>query len=771
VEIINDPDILGKFTIDTTNPAQYKTFVDSSDGKTKVIVHIPKNYNFKNLLVTHNTCDIYIRPKFIMDDTRPEYLQSRMSGLFISRVNTDEHIGQITHNDFYISTELINSYKNKYGLTDVTLNIVVRRAGKNDILTQERNYIEMLYMLEDDEILQFLSGSGDPSFPFWKADVLANSGYSKTLYQLQKPEVYGDLSMYLKMFGYLNCLNLACRKVAAWNAGQFYGGSMLARIPVALLHAKAITCIPTIGGRRLNPDEYVVKRMGNELAVDISADVSIAYQTGMAFEIFEDIEPRAELFTPTSGNNKIEVEGEVLVYRVRPVGTFTKNLVTTSYQPTNSYQPVTTGWSITTSGDKSYATFTSGYNIEYLVVSKYGLKTVHKSSFTVESLNGDVISTKLMTTTCRKWTSNATITIPVLWNANIVYLNGRELADPIDYVTDRLTNSSGYLIGYAYHITGIDHLHHETNTLEVVTIPDMEVAKLNDFSHNNTNDIILSTLMWYNNISMLTADGLPVNVEKGTTEALFMAGAIPGGALLHTRIALPRPLVALFEEASSGTDMTIANDMSRLQLIQEFLKQRKVREYKLSKIDKSHNLYSIVLALIMRDYLKGTLSINPNNSIPPQVTTYTNLSSYDLLMQNNTLSIVVSGSNVANVDGTYTINNLKGTGRIWSKGTMRIAYSAVNTRWELRNNTTVLYKTTEIVKNYDPWLLIWESVNPSHNIPELSSDGVDLRYIDGYPTYRHYDVNKNDIHKYKVLRQVMDELLPTDQIQDGVTIR
>ena len=67
--------------------------------KKKIILHIPKDFNAQNWLITHNTCDIFIRPTFL-ESIAPNQPTDRTTGAFISRVNTEADIAQITHNDF-----------------------------------------------------------------------------------------------------------------------------------------------------------------------------------------------------------------------------------------------------------------------------------------------------------------------------------------------------------------------------------------------------------------------------------------------------------------------------------------------------------------------------------------------------------------------------------------------------------------------------------------------------------------------------------------------
>ena len=132
---------------------------------------------------------------------------------------------------------------------------------------------------------------------------------------------------------------------------------------------------------------------------------------------------------------------------------------------------------------------------------------------------------------------------------------------------------------------------------------------LNNFSHNNTNDSIFDTLMWFDNLNMLTADGNAIGIFNKNIDTLTVMPEVDPGALLHTRLSISNSLKELFEEASVAANITIATDLTRIQLIMEFLKRRQAPGYKLSRIEKSHNVYSIITTLVIRDFLDGTLCI------------------------------------------------------------------------------------------------------------------------------------------------------------------
>lgn len=760
VEMIADPDILGTFIVNLDGT--HKTFTDSSDNKEKVIIHIPKSFNARDWLITHNTCDMYIVNK------------DSNVGVFLSRANTEGDIGQITHNDMYVSVDLIDDYMNHHGYSNTYLKVVVRRAGKSDVLIHERNYINVLYMMSDSEILQCLAGEGEDAFSFWSADALANSPYVKTMFNIVKPDTRGDLSLYLDTFGYLQTIDLVCGKVTHGMVYPYSGHTITVDIPVSMLHMTNLTCHVHIDGMKVGRGLYTVKRVGRTLEIELDESVRLTVGEAVAFEIFENVEPKAEYITPTSANRTLQVDGEFSVYRVDSITSsqYTQNIINSSYGIDKAYTLVTSGYTVA----NNKITFGSGlYNKNLLVISKKVFGTMHYSEFTFESLEDGIISTELMKTSSKQWMSDTTVEIPVLWNNFLVYLNGRELVKDIDYVQVELKTTNGRIIGYAIHATNIDYLDDSSaNTLEVVSVPDSKVLELNDFSHRDTNDAIVSTLLWYENSGMVNANGSPVRIVEKTDEAIVFNNSMQFGSLINTRISLPDQLLDLFQEASAASGFDRDSDLARVRLIRDFIRSKVPFEYTMSKIEKSHNLYSVMLTLILKDYLGGTLTIQPGENIQTKIAQYLAVKDQDVVSFNNFNNITVESTDAEGVNGTYVLQGsyVKGLSRVWKKSNYQILYNAIEMRWVLMQGSSVLFRSTSVTKDYDPWNLMWESVS-AYKVPYMSSKSLDLRYIDLYPSYKTYDLEAGTGYasKYKLLVDIIDTVLPSDTVQDGVTIQ
>jgi len=179
---------------------------------------------------------------------------------------------------------------------------------------------------------------------------------------------------------------------------------------------------------------------------------------------------------------------------------------------------------------------------------------------------------------------------------------------------------------------------------------------------------------------------------------------------------------------------------------------------------------------ILKDYLGGTLVVSPGDNLNTKLANYLAVVDYDLALQNNKLPIIVSRSGDSATNGTYTIVDSKKRGleRVWSLGNNRIQYDTSSYRWVLTKSSVVVFSSSVCVKPYDPWLLLWESATPGVAVPVIDSEGIDLRYIDVFPSYRTYDLpatsSSGYVAKYNLLKSIMNLVFPTDKIQDGVAV-
>lgn len=195
VELIVDDNIIGRFSLDLATTADRHRYYSDRDQCYKTIVHIPKSINPDNLVITHNTCDVYVRPRNVSNHnlkglylhrcTKSEFIyklypvtvsddviycdeihpsninigdviyllkdaegtSSALRGTKYKRVRIsdnsfssdyvlfveDKGIQQITHNDFSIPDAILDAYRQALNTTEITLHVVVRTHLSDDI--------------------------------------------------------------------------------------------------------------------------------------------------------------------------------------------------------------------------------------------------------------------------------------------------------------------------------------------------------------------------------------------------------------------------------------------------------------------------------------------------------------------------------------------------------------------------------------------------------------------------------------------------------------
>ena len=316
VEVVKDPDIICNILLDLTKVGENNIYRSTIDNTYKYIIHIPKEVNPNNYIITHNTCDLFVRPK---NTEIPAH--ERLKGLFIHRFNTskkmdnhqliDSMITQITHNDFGVSEKLIMSRLENGNLnsSECVLRVVVRRHSKTKILRDDANFINLLYNFNTDEqILQFLTGHGDESLPFWRAEHLEQSNYAKMLVNFPFLTSYQDTKYYLEALGYFNSLCVLTPRVMRRYISEHNTRTFDVSIPLSMQSCDDIGLLIYLNDNKISNDLYSYVRDYQYLRVTLNESVRIQSNDKITFELFDANPFRGEYFIPSQNNNKFWVQ-------------------------------------------------------------------------------------------------------------------------------------------------------------------------------------------------------------------------------------------------------------------------------------------------------------------------------------------------------------------------------------------------------------------------------------------------------------------------------
>ena len=169
VEKVFDENIVGIFD---TSMDQYYT---NKNYAKKVLIHIPKEYNPEHVIITANTCDLYLVPT----EMEAGAGSSSTSGIYLFQNGRDQYFHQLTHNDFSIDLEWLQSVASANRFKKWVVRTMVRICDKTKKAIRDANYLNILYLHDDDDIMKFLLGTSEWNMEFWTAKHLESSMYGK----------------------------------------------------------------------------------------------------------------------------------------------------------------------------------------------------------------------------------------------------------------------------------------------------------------------------------------------------------------------------------------------------------------------------------------------------------------------------------------------------------------------------------------------------------------------------------------------------------------
>ena len=776
VELIDDPDIVSDFTVDLSQVGQSFLYRSTKYARFNYIMHIPKEDNPENYLITHNTCDIFVRPLNIVN--------ARLKGLFLHRFNTTDAITQLTHNDFAISEILLNAYMEALGTTEIEIRVVARRHNKGLRLIREANYLFMLYQLTDQEILQFLVGNGDDSLPFWRADHLEQSKYVELMFKNPLFTGVNSLTGYILALGFYNTMSLICKRVTRTTIGPNTTHVFTVDLPLSMIPMRYIDAHVFVDGYHLDPSLYNVNKNGQYVVISIDPSVNLPLNTDVVVELFERTKFYAEYLSPTEGQNSLVVSGEVVVYRVRereddePRSNYFADQypVDQTYEQIDPESLTSTYYTITENEDGT-STISFGedqYGRTFLICSKRLMSVVYNKTFKLGELYGHSITSGMLMVQATQWSDGATIEVPLVHTVHpIVYLNGRELVRDVDYV--HVTNKStlGNITSQAIQVANSQYLNSGTtdNNLTIYVTTDPCFTEEDGFVKNHHIDTLNVLLYWYQELAMLTCDGLAVRDLQYENGLLKLPDSVRNGAIWYVRGMLSEGVNNMMLE--HGDDL----DTERCIAILEYFRGRNPVDDNFVVIPHSHHIYSVLVNEIMNDVINGDFTLVYDADLArmrDQVASYLTAQNQDAALSGVTGHLIVTGAGTKKVNQTYrpTDNTASGQARRWYNAfsNLSIWYHTEEQRWEivstLKSVTGVYYYAPDPTNGLaDPSNLTWVTGDLGEdNPPVLESGMLDLTFIDILPSYRLYDSGTPEF--YRTLEQLKRALLPEDPNRD-----
>ena len=519
---------------------------------------------------------------------------------------------------------------------------------------------------------------------------------------------------------------------------------------------------------------------------DISIDksVKLPLNTEVVVELFENSKFYAEYLSPMKGHDSLTVTGDVVVFRVRerdddkPLSNYFADQYTVdqTYEQIEPESLTSIHYSITENEDGT-STVSFGddqYGRTFLICSKRLMTTVYNRTFKLGELYGRSISSGMLMVNATQWSDGSQIQIPLVHTIHpIVYLNGRELTCDVDYVHVVNKSELGNVASQAVQINNSEYLNSGTkdNNLTIYVTTDPCFSEENGFVKGHHIDTLNVLLYWYQELAMLTCDGLAVRDLKCEYGLLKLPDNVRNGAIWYIRGMIPENVNDMMQQY--GDDL----DTERCIAILEYFRGMQSNYDTFVVIPHSHHIYSIIVNEIMNDVLNGDFTLVYDADLArmrDQVAKYLTSEDQDSALSGVTGNLIVSGAGTKKVNQTYrpVDKTARGQQRRWYNAfsNLSIWYNQKQNRWEivssLKSISGAFYYAEDISLGLaDPANLTWVTGELGEDKPPtLESGMLDLTFIDILPSYRLYDSGTPEF--YRTLEQLKRALLPEDPNRD-----
>ena len=602
VEIISDPNVEGCFTV---YPQQDRTkFFSHKDSIFKDIVHIPKQINPDNNIITHNSCTLYVEDS----DTG--------EGRYLHRIDPTS-VTQITHNDIAVSSTVLSSLKQALGATSVRLHIQVRTYKHTNPLKPNNIFLSYLYDESDNDILAHLQGSKAPSLSFWQASVIEQNAYVRMMFDIPSSKDTDMAAFYRDAIGYINLAKLLCSHKSTHHNTD----TVSVNKPYFL---KNETLRPLIfkDGRRV-PDKFIAY---TTTATQVHIDLSYFYvgpSDEISVHLFREDERPLEMVTPTEDTPSKTLpikntRNRFHIYRRIPLDDPIASRTITSpyayewididarpgtFQVEVDDHEVTITWASSQYGE----TF-------ILIPTTYTQHTRIDISSMIHNQEPLIVPVTLG--------SDVTMPLPDAYSID-VYLNGYTLIPDLDYTSIPI-RQDGHVVLTELMIATVDKLNdpNEMNILDIQVHPNITIHPQRGFIQGQVAVLDTATQglpIWVDGLSCGIVDNKTYikGERERSTISFIHADDIVTGHPYHLQISIPQQDMRV-----CWSDIDFRENIARWKEVAAYLDRRCLDTHKSDPsadrliIEKPHKLYSPYVMSILKDILSGRLILrdDPNDA-------------------------------------------------------------------------------------------------------------------------------------------------------------
>lgn len=624
VDIVNDENIHFSFDIDLTDVDQNKGFYSEMDKTYKQLVHIPKELNPDNKVLTHNTMDIFVRKKSRESD-------KTIKGLYLHRC-ANRSVTQVTHNDIAIPMYIVDAYRDYLETQEITLHVVVREHSKDNVLIRDKNYIDLLYTHDDKEIIEFLCDRTDyKQLDFWTAENLEKSVYVEAMFDIPNIINPSNMTYYIEGLGYYHTMSLLTEKMVSAKITEWFESGYVFPKPY-IYQGAPIYPLVYLDGNKVDDENISLVDIGNNAYVGVGFKKGFPVKVGstMSLEMFIDGIKTVYAFTPDINNafivipyNEFDILEEVDNSTI-PVSGFDRT-VTKSYKLFTDYPG---NISIQTTKDNQYRiVFGSNLYKKRFIIQPKNRVYRNKIDLKDKIKNGDPLFLDLDVNI-----KGTVERVPVWFTPTVVvYLNGKYLTEGVDFTVQEVRDYEGNLAIKVLAIQNVSWLNSRENFVEYyITSAHNENTKfgwvVDDTAYIENKELAI----YFPKMTTCHIDGkYELNLVDYYNRFKILNNEYRQGALFELRTSVPEFISEYLSRYH------INEDIERMEILNEYFYGRTQDLPEKIILEESHVCYSTYTASVIRDLINGNLkglSYDPDEErMRDQVSGYKYLAESDLV--------------------------------------------------------------------------------------------------------------------------------------------
>lgn len=593
IDLIYDTNIVAAFDVDLTDfDSSIQMYYSEKDHTYKQLIHVPKALNPNHNVITHNTCDFYVRKKTVSGRLPVE-------GVYLHRC-ADTTVGQVTHNDMSIPVYILDAFRDHLGTQKVTVHVKIRIHDKDNMLLRDKSYIDLLYTHSDDDIVDFLLGKKllkHPELDFWTANKLEQTVYLQLLFDVYEKIVPGNMTKYVQGLGYYHVLALICERIVHTQVTDAFVGSLTFTKPY-IYRGYQVLPIVYLNGKKVH-QQYVQISYQDDTFIEVSLADSVITHVGdmITLAMYLDDNRAIPYFVPNSTSNVFEIpHTDFIIYE--KVDTFEQGRYK-GVDKTSSvcYVDVTDKlglYSVLTANGTTKILFS-----EDAYLKSYTLLNNNCSYYwnvQLDSLitNGGNVVVDLS----RYVMGSSTITAPILnFKNESVYLNGRYLVRGIDYTIHTAEDELGISFKQLV-IQSFEYFKESDNQVEIY----LNIAEVEDLSNGFVKaDHIYDPTpanLWFPSISLCHVNGYSENTLLNYgTHLLLPEGKYENGSTFEVQTAVPQVVKDFIDRFHTN------DDKARLEILNMYFYGKSPDISGLLLIPGNHRLYSVFMNTVIRDVI------------------------------------------------------------------------------------------------------------------------------------------------------------------------